>query len=84
MIAKRLDAPYLPGERKGMQKVRRQRTLDCVVAGYRPGKAEGTIGSLMLGLYDAEGALRVIGHSSGFTREGEARAARAAASARDR
>jgi ATP-dependent DNA ligase len=67
VIAKRLDAPYLPGERKGMQKVRRQRTLDCVVAGYRPGKAEGTIGSLMLGLYDAEGSLRVIGHSSGFT-----------------
>jgi ATP-dependent DNA ligase len=67
VIAKRLDAPYLPGERKGMQKVRRQRTLDCVVAGYRPGKAEGTIGSLMLGLYDSEGTLRVIGHSSGFT-----------------
>jgi ATP-dependent DNA ligase len=67
VIAKRLDAPYLPGERKGMQKVRRQRTLDCVVAGYRPGKAEGTIGSIMLGLYDEQGALRVIGHSSGFT-----------------
>jgi ATP-dependent DNA ligase len=67
VIAKRLDAPYLPGERKGMQKVRRQRTLDCVVAGYRPGKADDTIGSLMLGLYDAEGHLHVIGHSSGFT-----------------
>jgi ATP-dependent DNA ligase len=67
VIAKRLDAPYLPGERKGMQKVRRQRTLDCVVAGYRPGKAEGTIGSLMLGLYDSKGSLHVIGHSSGFT-----------------
>jgi ATP-dependent DNA ligase len=67
VIAKRLDALYLPGERKGMQKVRRQRTLDCVVAGYRPGKAEGTIGSLMLGLYDGEGKLHVIGHSSGFT-----------------
>ena len=56
VIAKRLDALYLPGERKGMQKVRRQRTLDCVVAGYRPGKAEGTIGSIMLGLYDDEGS----------------------------
>jgi ATP-dependent DNA ligase len=67
VIAKRLDAHYLPGERKGMQKVRRQRTLDCVVAGYRPGKAEGTIGSIMLGLYDAQGELRVIGHSSGFS-----------------
>jgi ATP-dependent DNA ligase len=67
VIAKQLDARYLPGERKGMQKVRRQRTLDCVVAGYRPGKAEGTIGSLMLGLYGADGKLHVIGHSSGFT-----------------
>jgi ATP-dependent DNA ligase len=67
VVAKRLDALYLPGERKGMQKVRRQRTLDCVVAGYRPGKAEGTIGSLMLGLYDAKGDLHVIGHSSGFS-----------------
>jgi ATP-dependent DNA ligase len=67
VIAKRLDAPYLPGERKGMQKVRRQRTLDCVVAGYRPGKAEGTIGSIMLGLYDEQGKLHVIGHSSGFS-----------------
>jgi ATP-dependent DNA ligase len=67
VIAKRLDALYLPGERKGMQKVRRQRTLDCVVAGYRPGKAEGTIGSIMLGLYDEQGTLHVIGHSSGFS-----------------
>jgi ATP-dependent DNA ligase len=67
VIAKRLDAPYVPGERKGMVKVRRQRTLDCVVAGYRPGKAEGTIGSLMLGLYGPDGELHVIGHSSGFT-----------------
>jgi ATP-dependent DNA ligase len=67
VIAKRLDALYLPGERKGMQKVRRQRTLDCVVAGYRPGKAEGTIGSIMLGLYDDQGELHVIGHSSGFS-----------------
>jgi ATP-dependent DNA ligase len=67
VIAKRLDALYLPGERKGMQKVRRQRTLECVVAGYRPGKAEGTIGSIMLGLYDGQGKLHVIGHSSGFS-----------------
>jgi ATP-dependent DNA ligase len=67
VIAKRLDAHYLPGERKGMQKVRRQRTLDCVVAGYRPGKADGTIGSLMLGLYDTDGKMVVIGHSSGFS-----------------
>jgi ATP-dependent DNA ligase len=67
VIAKRLDGPYLPGERKGMLKVRRQRTLDCVVCGYRPGKAEGTVGSLMLGLYDESGSMVVIGHTSGFS-----------------
>jgi ATP-dependent DNA ligase len=67
IIAKELAAPYRPGERVGMYKVRRQRTLDCVVAGYRPGKTEGTVGSLMLGLYDDAGKLVVVGHSSGFT-----------------
>jgi ATP-dependent DNA ligase len=67
VVAKRLDAAYAPGKRTAMLKVRRQRTLDCVVAGYRPGKAENTIGSLMLGLYDGAGRLVVVGHTSGFT-----------------
>ena len=67
VIAKRLDAPYRPGERQGMVKVKRVRTIDCVVVGWRPGKAEGTVGSLILGLYDAQGRLRVVGHSAGFT-----------------
>ena len=52
VIAKQLDAPYKPGERKGMVKVKRVRTIDCVVVGWRPGKEEGTVGSLILGLYD--------------------------------
>jgi ATP-dependent DNA ligase len=65
VIAKRLDAPYRPGERKGMVKVKRVRTADCVVVGWRPGKEEGTVGSLILGLYD-DGELRVVGHTSGF------------------
>ncbi len=67
VIAKERDAPYLPGERKGMAKIKRVRTIDAVVAGWRPGKAEGTLGALMLGLYTPDGQLRVIGHSSGFT-----------------
>ena len=66
VIAKRLDMPYVPGKRTAMVKVKRQRTIDCVVAGYRPGKAAGSVGSLMLGLYEADGNLRVVGHSSGF------------------
>jgi ATP-dependent DNA ligase len=67
VMGKQLDAPYLPGERKGMVKVKRERTIDCVVMGWRPGKEEGTVGSLILGLYDGD-QLRPVGHISGFTR----------------
>jgi ATP-dependent DNA ligase len=66
VIAKQLDAPYRPGERTGMVKVKRVRTIDAVVVGWRPGKEEGTLGSLILGLYDKKGELRVVGHTSGF------------------
>ena len=65
VIAKLVDARYLPGERKGMVKVKRLRTADCVVVGWRPGKEENTVGSLILGLYDGDD-LRVIGHTSGL------------------
>ena len=65
VIAKRCDAPYKPGERKGMVKVKRLRTLDAVVVGWRPGKEEGTVGSLILGLYQGK-KLRVVGHTSGL------------------
>jgi len=67
VIAKQLDAPYRPGERTGMVKVKRVRTIDCVVAGWRPGKEPDTVGSLILGLYDDEGQLHVVGHTSSFT-----------------
>ena len=66
VVAKELDAPYRPGERVGMVKIKRVRTIDAVVMGWRPGKEEGTVGSLILGLYDDDGELRVVGHSSGF------------------
>jgi ATP-dependent DNA ligase len=65
-MAKQLDAPYIPGKRKGMAKVKREREIDCVVLGWRPGKEEGTVGSLILGLYDG-GELRPVGHISGFS-----------------
>jgi len=67
VIAKELAAPYLSGERKGMVKIKRVRTIDCVVKGWRPGKEEGTVGSLILGLYGEDGRLAEVGHSSGFT-----------------
>jgi ATP-dependent DNA ligase len=66
VMAKQLDAPYIPGKRKGMAKVKRERTIDCVVMGWRPGKEEGTVGSLILGLYDGDD-LRNVGHISGFS-----------------
>ncbi|MEA2141447.1 MAG: hypothetical protein QOC91_1546, partial [Solirubrobacteraceae bacterium] len=66
-IAKDRTGPYLPGERKGMAKVKRVRTIDAVVVGWRPGKQEGTVGALILGLYDEDGELRVVGHCSGLS-----------------
>ena len=65
-IAKELAAPYRPGERKGMAKVKRVRTIDAVLAGWRPGKEPGTVGALILGLYDRD-QLRVVGHCSGLS-----------------
>jgi len=66
VVAKDCEAPYRPGQRTGMVKVKRLRTIDAVVAGYRPGKEDGTVGSLILGLYDDAGKLHVVGHSSGL------------------
>jgi ATP-dependent DNA ligase len=65
-IAKERSAPYLPGQRKGMVKVKRTRTIDAVVVGWRPGKEPDTVGALILGLYDGPG-LRVVGHTSGLS-----------------
>jgi ATP-dependent DNA ligase len=67
VIAKRQDAGYHPGERVGMVKIKRVRTMDAVVMGWRPGKEEGTLGSLILGLYEPDGTLRTVGHTSGFS-----------------
>jgi ATP-dependent DNA ligase len=68
VMAKRLDSPYRAGERT-MVKVKHTRTADCVVAGFRWHKnGPGTmIGSLLLGLYDKEGALHHVGVTAAFT-----------------
>jgi ATP-dependent DNA ligase len=66
VIAKQADAPYRPGERTGMVKVKRMRSADAVVQAFRFGKEEGTVGSLILGMYDDDGELRVVGHTSSF------------------
>jgi ATP-dependent DNA ligase len=63
VIAKLGSASYVPGKRAGMFKVKRVRTIDAVVVGWRPGKEAGTVGALILGLYDGP-ELRVVGHCS--------------------
>jgi ATP-dependent DNA ligase len=65
IVAKRDDQPYQPGVR-GWVKVKHRRTADCVVGGYRVAKNDDGVGSLLLGLYDDEGTLHYVGHTSSF------------------
>lgn len=71
VIAKRLDAPYAAGERQ-MLKIKRIRTADCVVAGFRYGTGSKLVGSLLLGLYDDDGKLNHVGFTSALTDEDKA------------
>jgi ATP-dependent DNA ligase len=66
VIAKRSDGPYLPGER-AMLKVKRMRTADCVVGGFRYESGSDLVGSLLLGLYDKEGKLDHVGFTATIT-----------------
>jgi ATP-dependent DNA ligase len=66
IIAKRLDMPYRSGERDGMRKIKKRRTADCVVGGFRYAEGRRVIGSLLLGLYDEEGLLHHVGFTSSF------------------
>jgi ATP-dependent DNA ligase len=65
VVAKRADLPFVPGERV-MVKVKHVRSADCVVGGYRVSKDGQGVGSLLLGLYDEQGVLHYVGHTSGF------------------
>ena len=73
VIAKRIDYDYRSGDRTGMQKVKRIRTADCVVGGFRyaekPVRNRKVIGSLLLGLYDEAGLLHHVGFCSGLKAE---------------
>jgi ATP-dependent DNA ligase len=67
LIAKRLDLRYQPGKRV-MSKIKHERTADCVVAGYRTHKSgPDRVGSLLLGLYTADGVLASVGVVGAFT-----------------
>jgi len=69
VIAKRLDEPYHSGDREAMVKIKRLRSADCVVGGFRYAQKGGEIGSLLLGLFDKDGKLNHIGFSASFARE---------------
>jgi ATP-dependent DNA ligase len=64
IMAKRLGEPYHSGDRDGMVKVKHLKSADCVVGGFRYGEGTKEVGSLLLGLYDDEGRLVYIGHTS--------------------
>jgi ATP-dependent DNA ligase len=64
VVAKRRDLPYQSGERSGMQKIKKLRTADCVVGGFRFLEKKPLVGSLLLGLYNQEGRLDHVGFTS--------------------
>lgn len=63
VVAKRLDGRYEPGER-AMVKVKRLKTADCVVGGFRYGRDSRLVGSLLLGLFNDDGLLDHVGYTS--------------------
>jgi ATP-dependent DNA ligase len=67
VIAKRVDLPYQSGTRTGMVKVKRMRSADCVVGGFRWAKDGERLGSLLLGLFNEERELDHVGFCSAFT-----------------
>lgn len=72
IVAKQDDLPYQTGERTGMQKIKKLRTADCVVGGFRYLEKEPVVGSLLLGLYDRNGKLNHVGFTSSIARRDRA------------
>jgi ATP-dependent DNA ligase len=69
VVAKKLHEPYHSNDRNGMVKVKRHKTADCVVGGFRYATKGNVVGSMLLGLYDSEGKLNHVGFTSSFTVE---------------
>lgn len=72
IIAKRKDLPYQSGERTGMVKIKKQRSADCVVGGFRYLEKKPLVGSLLLGLYNERGQLDHVGFTSSIHAEDRA------------
>jgi len=66
VVAKRLDGPYVSGER-AMLKIKRMRTAECVVGGFRYERDSRQVGSLLLGLYNDAGKLDHVGFTATIT-----------------
>lgn len=71
VIAKRLDSRYQPGARSAAwRKIKVRRHQEMVVGGWAPGEGRraDTLGGLLLGWFDADGALHFSGRvGTGFT-----------------
>ena len=66
VVAKKLTAQYAPGKRE-MVKVKRLRSADCVVGGFRHARGTRLVGSLLLGLFNEEGKLDHVGFTSAIS-----------------
>lgn len=66
IVAKDVNSSYRTGERDGMFKIKKTRTADCVVGGFRYAENGAGIGSLLLGLYNSSGLLDHVGFCSSF------------------
>jgi len=73
VVAKRVDLAYASGERTAMVKIKRKRTADCVVGGFRYATKGKVVGSLLLGLYDDDGVLHHVGFTSSLSATERAR-----------
>ncbi|MGB9510261.1 MAG: ATP-dependent DNA ligase, partial [Candidatus Acidiferrum sp.] len=72
IVAKRMDLPYQTGKRTGMEKIKKQRTADCVVGGFRYLEKKKQVGSLLLGLYNDQGLLDHVGFTSSIQAQNRA------------
>lgn len=67
VVAKLITESYHSGDRAAMVKVKRIRTADCVLGGFRYAEKGHQIGSLLLGLYNQQGLLDHAGFTSSFS-----------------
>ena len=73
VVAKQIGEPYHSGDRKAMVKIKRLRTADCVVGGFRYASKGNVVGSLLLGLHDSDGKLNHVGFTSSFSADERAK-----------